>query len=41
MKKDHKYLVEDEKGNLASITIEDVYQNNGVIHVIDKVLTSK
>lgn len=28
----------DEKGGTASVTIADVYQSNGVIHVIDKVL---
>ena len=30
--------VRDAKGNLAMVTIKDVYQKNGVIHVIDKVL---
>ena len=30
--------VKDEKGNTAKITIKDVYQSNGVIHVIDTVL---
>jgi uncharacterized surface protein with fasciclin (FAS1) repeats len=30
--------VKDEKGNTAQITIKDVYQSNGVIHVIDTVL---
>jgi uncharacterized surface protein with fasciclin (FAS1) repeats len=38
MKKDGKYWLKDEKGNLASIIIEDVFQSNGVIHVIDKVV---
>ena len=28
----------DAKGNLATVTTADVYQSNGVIHVIDKVL---
>ncbi|HZF99073.1 MAG TPA: fasciclin domain-containing protein [Pseudoxanthomonas sp.] len=28
----------DSKGNVASVTIANVYQSNGVIHVIDKVL---
>lgn len=28
----------DEKGGTASVTIADVYQSNGVIHVVDKVL---
>ncbi len=30
--------VSDTKGNVAMITIKDVYQKNGVIHVVDKVL---
>ncbi|TDE12852.1 fasciclin domain-containing protein [Dyadobacter psychrotolerans] len=30
--------VTDSKGNKAMVTIADVYQSNGVIHVIDKVL---
>ena len=30
--------LKDEKGNMANITIGDVYQSNGVIHVIDKVV---
>jgi len=38
MKKGNKLMVKDEKGGVASITIKDVYQNNGIIHVIDKVL---
>ena len=28
----------DAKGNVATVTTADVYQSNGVIHVIDKVL---
>ena len=31
-------LVRDDKGGTADITIADVNQSNGVIHVIDKVL---
>lgn len=31
----------DEKGNTAKVTIKDVYQKNGVIHVIDTVLMPK
>ena len=38
MKKDGKYWVKDEKGGVATITISNVFQSNGVIHVIDKVL---
>ena len=30
--------VTDEKGGVANVTIADVYQSNGVIHVVDKVL---
>ncbi len=28
----------DEKGGMSKVTISDVYQSNGVIHVVDKVL---
>ena len=31
----------DEKGGTAEVTIADVYQSNGVIHVVDKVLLPK
>lgn len=31
----------DEKGGKAMVTISDVYQKNGVIHVVDKVLMPK
>jgi uncharacterized surface protein with fasciclin (FAS1) repeats len=41
MKKDGKYWLKDEKGGVASIIIEDVFQSNGVIHVIDKVVMPK
>ena len=34
-------LIEDERGNVARVTIADVDQSNGVIHVIDKVLLLK
>ena len=37
-KKSGKYWIKDEKGGMASITIKNVYQSNGVIHVIDHVL---
>ncbi len=36
--KDGKWWVKDEKGGIATITIANVYQKNGVIHVIDHVL---
>ncbi len=38
MKKGGKWMVKDEKGGMAAITIPNVYQSNGVIHVIDHVL---
>jgi len=38
MQKDNKLWIKDQKGNTAMVTIKDVYQSNGVIHVIDKVL---
>ena len=31
-------IVTDAKGNMANITIADVNQSNGVIHVIDRIL---
>ncbi len=31
-------VIKDEKGNVASISTYDVYQSNGVIHVVDNVL---
>ena len=33
-----KIVVGDEKGNWATVSTADVYQSNGVIHVVDKVL---
>ena len=33
-----KVMLKDEKGGMATVTIADVYQSNGVIHVIDTVL---
>ena len=38
MKKGGKLWIKDEKGGVAQITIKDVNQSNGVIHVINKVL---
>lgn len=40
-KKNGQYWLKDEKGGMASITIKNVYQSNGVIHVIDHVLMPK
>ena len=34
----NKVMLTDENGSVATVTIADVYQANGVIHVIDKVL---
>lgn len=34
-------MLEDENGNVANVTIADVDQSNGVIHVIDTVLLPK
>ena len=38
---DNKLWIKDEKGGMASVTIKDVYQSNGVIHVIDAVVLPK
>ena len=39
--KDGKIMLTDETGGVATVTIADVKQSNGVIHVIDKVLLPK
>ena len=31
-------MLKDEKGGVASVTIPNVFQSNGVIHVVDTVL---
>ena len=36
-----KVMITDENGGSAIVTIADVYQSNGVIHVVDKVLLPK
>ncbi|TWD85626.1 putative surface protein with fasciclin (FAS1) repeats [Variovorax beijingensis] len=36
-----KIMVGDEKGGWATVSTADVYQSNGVIHVVDKVLLPK
>lgn len=33
-----KLVLRDEKGGTSTVTIADVYQSNGVIHVVDSVL---
>ena len=37
----NKVTITDESGGVANVTIADVIQSNGVIHVIDKVLLPK
>jgi len=41
MMKGKNLVVKDEKSGTAMVTIKDVYQSNGVIHVIDTVLMPK
>ena len=36
-----KIMLMDEKGGTSTVTIANVYQSNGVIHVVDKVLLPK
>ncbi|MEP6844600.1 MAG: fasciclin domain-containing protein [Panacibacter sp.] len=36
-----KIMLTDEKGGMSMITIKNVYQSNGVIHVIDTVVMPK
>ncbi|MES2185715.1 MAG: fasciclin domain-containing protein [Pseudomonadota bacterium] len=36
-----KVMITDEKGGTATVTIADVIQSNGVIHVVDTVLLPK
>lgn len=36
-----KVLLADEQGDVATVTIADVKQSNGVIHVVDTVLLLK
>jgi len=38
MQKGNNLMIKDSKGGVAKITIKDVNQSNGVIHVIDHVL---
>jgi uncharacterized surface protein with fasciclin (FAS1) repeats len=39
--KGKKVMLTDEKGGMAEVTIKDVYQSNGVIHVVDSVVMPK
>ena len=41
MKKGHTIMLKDENGGMATVTIRDVYQSNGVIQVVDHVLLPK
>ena len=36
--KGNKLILWDEKGGMSTVTIKNVYQSNGVIHVVDTVL---
>ncbi|HEY2527491.1 MAG TPA: fasciclin domain-containing protein [Xanthobacteraceae bacterium] len=36
--KGNMLMIRDAKGNVAKVTIQNVFQSNGVIHVIDSVL---
>jgi len=36
--KGDKLILTDEKGGMSTVTIKNVYQSNGVIHVVDTVL---
>jgi uncharacterized surface protein with fasciclin (FAS1) repeats len=38
MAKDGMVMIKDGQGNVATVTVADVVQSNGVIHVIDTVL---
>lgn len=40
-RKGRKLEIKDAKGDVATVTIGDVFQSNGVIHVIDSVLQPK
>ena len=41
MMNEDKIMLKDEKGGMATVTIKDVNQSNGVIHVIDHVVLPK
>jgi uncharacterized surface protein with fasciclin (FAS1) repeats len=41
MMKGKDLVIKDENGGMATVTIKDVYQKNGVIHVIDTVVMPK
>jgi uncharacterized surface protein with fasciclin (FAS1) repeats len=39
--KGNKVVLKDESGGTSTVTIKDVNQSNGVIHVVDHVLLPK
>lgn len=39
--KGSKLVLKDEKGGMSTVTIADVYQKNGIIHVVNTVLMPK
>ncbi|MES2777060.1 MAG: fasciclin domain-containing protein [Bacteroidota bacterium] len=41
MKKGKNIVMTDQNGGMAKVTIADVFQKNGVIHVIDSVILPK
>ena len=41
MMKGNKIVLKDENGGIATVTTKNVYQSNGVIHVIDHVILPK
>ncbi|MBD1396625.1 fasciclin domain-containing protein [Pontibacter sp. JH31] len=41
MNGDRNIVIQDESGNKANISVYDVHQSNGVIHVLDKVMLPK
>jgi uncharacterized surface protein with fasciclin (FAS1) repeats len=41
MMKGKDVVIKDEMGGMATVTIKDVYQKNGVIHVVDTVVMPK
>jgi uncharacterized surface protein with fasciclin (FAS1) repeats len=41
MMQGNKIVLKDENGGMSTVTIKDVYQSNGVIHVVDHVVLPK
>lgn len=41
MMKGNKIVLKDEKGGISTVSTKDVYQSNGVIHVVDHVVLPK